>query len=253
MSSDWRNYLLQNIRRSLLFLIWHKKNIKIIKPHHLLILISLFIAGCSVKSSVKIDKRQYKNQTVWEQSNPRINKFVQVYSRNTHVKTCLNRASSKRYLNYIHRVFYNYKLPPELVYLPILESCFDTKAKSVTGARGMWQFTRSTGEEYGLSAGFLSDERLNWKKATHSAARYLKKLGDMFNSNWELALAGYNGGPNYMKRQMKSQGTRNYWKLKLRKETYEYVPKFLAMLKVARNKYPEMYFQGAPRAWVSSI
>ena len=253
MSSDWRNYLLQNIGRSLLFLIWHKKNIKIIKPHHLLILISLFIAGCSFKSSVKIDKRQYKNQTVWEQSNPRINKYVQVYSRNTHVKTCLNRASSKRYLNYIHRVFYNYNLPPELVHLPILESCFDTKAKSVTGARGMWQFTRSTGEEYGLSAGFLSDERLNWKKATHSAARYLKKLGEMFNSNWELALAGYNGGPNYMKRQMKSQGTRNYWKLKLRKETYEYVPKFLAMLKVARNKYPEMYFQGAPRAWVSSI
>ncbi len=253
MSSDWRTYLLQNIRRSLLFLIWHKKNIKIIKPHHLLILISLFITGCSVKSSVKIDERRYKNQTVWEQSNPRINKFVQVYSRNTHVKTCLNRASSKRYLNYIHRVFYNYNLPPELVHLPILESCFDTKAKSVTGARGMWQFTRSTGEEYGLSAGFLSDERLNWKKATHSAARYLKKLGEMFNSNWELALAGYNGGPNYMKRQMKSQGTRNYWKLKLRKETYEYVPKFLAMLKVARNKYPEMYFQGAPRAWVSSI
>ena len=252
MSSDWRNYLLQNIGRSLLFLIWHKKNIKIIKPHHLLILISLFIAGCSFKSSVKIDKRQYKNQTVWEQSNPRINKYVQVYSRNTHVKTCLNRASSKRYLNYIHRVFYNYKLPPELVYLPILESCFDTKADSGR-ARGMWQFTKSTGEEYGLSAGFLSDERLNWKKATHSAARYLKKLGDMFNSNWELALAGYNGGPNYMKRQMKSQGTRNYWKLKLRKETYEYVPKFLAMLKVARNKYPEMYFQGAPRAWVSSI
>ena len=252
MSSDWRNYLLQNIRRSLLFLIWHKKNIKIIKPHHLLILISLFIAGCSVKSSVKIDKRQYKNQTVWEQSNPRINKFVQIYSRNTHVKTCLNRASSKRYLNYIHRVFYKYKLPPELVHLPILESCFDTKAKSVTGARGMWQFTRSTGEEYGLSVGFISDERLNWRKATHSAARYLKKLGDIFNKNWELALAGYNGGPNYMKRQMKSQGTRNFWKLKLRKETHEFVPKFLAMLKVARKKYPEMYFQGAPRSWASS-
>ena len=116
----------------------------------------------------------------------------------------------------------------------------------------MWQFTRSTGEEYGLSVGFLSDERLNWRKATHSAARYLKKLGDMFNRNWELALAGYNGGPNYMKRQMESQGTGNFWKLKLRKETHEYVPKFLAMLKVARNKFPEMYFQGAPRAWASS-
>ena len=116
----------------------------------------------------------------------------------------------------------------------------------------MWQFTRSTGEEYGLNVGFLSDDRLNWRKSTHSAARYLKKLGDIFNKNWELALAGYNGGPNYMKRQMKSQGTRNFWKLKLRKETHEFVPKFLAMLTVARKKYPEMYFQGAPRAWASS-
>ncbi len=51
MSSDWRNYLLQNIRRSLLFLIWHKKNIKIIKHHHLLIFIYLFITVCSVKTS----------------------------------------------------------------------------------------------------------------------------------------------------------------------------------------------------------
>ena len=252
MSSNWRNSLLRNIGQSSLLLIRHKKNKNKITRQHLLIFILVFIAGCSLKPSVKIDERQYKNQTVWKQSNPRINKYVQVYSKNNHVKICLNRASSKRYLNYIHRVFYKHKLPPELVHLPILESCFDTNANSVTGARGMWQFTRSTGEEYGLSVGFLSDDRLNWRKATHSAARYLKKLGDIFNKNWELALAGYNGGPNYMKRQMKSQGTRNFWKLKLRKETHEFVPKFLAMLIVARKKYPEMYFQGAPRAWASS-
>jgi len=251
MSSDWRHFLLRNIGQSSLFLILSKKNKNKITRQHLLIFISLFIVGCSLKPSVKIDERQYKNQVVWKQSNPRINKFVQVYSKNNHVKICLNRASSKRYLNYIHRVFYKYQLPPELAYLPILESCFDTKADS-GHARGMWQFIRSTGEEYGLSVGFFTDERLNWRKATHSAARYLKKLGDMFNRNWELALAGYNGGPNYMKRQMESQGTGNFWKLKLRKETHEYVPKFLAMLKVARNKYPEMYFQGAPRAWASS-
>ena len=252
MSSGWRNFLLRNIGQSSLFLIRNKKNKNKITRQHLLIFISVLFAGCSLKPSVKIDERQYKNQTVWKQSNPRINKYVQVYSKNNHVKICLNRASSKRYLNYIHRVFYQYKLPPELAHLPILESCFDTKADS-GHARGMWQFIRSTGEEYGLSVGFFSDERLNWRKATHSAARYLKKLGDMFNRNWELALAGYNGGPNYMKRQMESQGTGNFWKLKLRKETHEYVPKFLAMLKVARNKFPEMYFQGAPRAWASSI
>jgi len=252
MSPDWRNFLLRNIGESLLFLTKTKINKIKITPQHLLVTILFFFAGCSLKPPVNIVDRQYKNNSIWKQSNPRINKFVEVYSKNTHVKTCLNRASSKRYLNYIHKVFYKYKLPPELAHLPILESCFDTRADS-GHARGMWQFTRSTGEEYGLSVGFLSDERLNWRKATHSAARYLKKLGDIFNRNWELALAGYNGGPNYMKRQMKSQGTRNYWKLKLRKETHEYVPKFLAMLKVARNKYPEMFFQGSPRAWASSI
>ena len=209
MSSDWRYFLLRNIGQSSLFLILSKKNKNKITRQHLLIFISLFIVGCSLKPSVKIDERQYKNQVVWKQSNPRINKFVQVYSKNNHVKICLNRASSKRYLNYIHRVFYKYQLPPELAYLPILESCFDTKADS-GHARGMWQFIRSTGEEYGLSVGFFTDERLNWRKATHSAARYLKKLGDMFNRNWELALAGYNGGPNYMKRQMESQGTGNF-------------------------------------------
>ena len=129
MSSDWRNFLLRNIGQSSLFLIRNKKNKNKITRQHLLIFISVFIAGCSLKPSVKIDERQYKNQTVWKQSNPRINKFVQVYSKNNHVKSCLNRASSKRYLNYIHRVFYKYKLPPELAHLPILESCFDTKAE----------------------------------------------------------------------------------------------------------------------------
>ena len=94
MSSNWRNYLLRNVAKSSLFLIRDKKNKNKITPQYFLILILVFIAGCSVKPSVKIDKRQYKNQTVWEQSNPRINKYVQVYSRNTHVKTCLNRASS---------------------------------------------------------------------------------------------------------------------------------------------------------------
>ena len=145
MSSGWRNYLLRNIGESSLFLIPIKKNKNKITRQHLLILISVFITGCSLKPSVKIDERQYKNQIVWKQSNPRINKFVRVYSKNNHVKICLNRASSKRYLHYIHRVFYKYKLPPELAHLPILESCFDTKADS-GHARGMWQFTRSTGE-----------------------------------------------------------------------------------------------------------
>ena len=217
---------------------------------YLLIFFSILISiGCSKSGSY--DKRVYKQSGIWKQSNPRINKYVSVYKKNKHVKTCLDRAKSRKYLYYIHRVFYKHNLPPELAHLPILESCFDTRADS-GHARGMWQFTKATAKDYGLEIDWLSDDRLNWRKSTHSAARYLKILGKKFDDNWELALAGYNGGPNYMIRQMKAQGTRNFWELKLRKETHEYVPKFLAMLKVARSIYPELYYQGSPRAWARS-
>ncbi len=251
MSPYWQNIFLRNLSHSPLLLIQHCRNLKIIK-YLLLLLVSAFIfAGCSTKPASIRSGSDYNNNRVWKQSNSRIKKYVQVYKNNKHIKTCLDRATSSRYLYYIHRVFYKYKLPPELAHLPILESCFDTKADS-GHARGMWQFTKATAKDYGLKVSWLSDDRLNWRKATHSAARYLKKLGEKFDNNWELALAGYNGGPNYMARQIKTQGTRNFWKLKLRKETHEYVPKFLAMLSVARSRFPELYYQGAPRAWARS-
>ncbi len=231
--------MIQNCKRTLF------KNIIFI------FIFAILLSGCTKKGTIPKGARSYHNSEVWKQSNSRIVKYVDIYKKNKHVKTCLDRAKSRRYLYYIHRVFYKYELPPELAYLPILESCFDYKADSGS-ARGMWQFTKATAKDYGLDVSFLSDERLNWRKSTDSAARYLKILGERFENNWELALAGYNGGPNYMEKQIRSQRTRNFWKLKLRKETYEYVPKFLAMLRVAKSRYPELYFHGAPRAWVRS-
>ena len=252
MSSCRRYILLRNNGQSQLFL----NHIFIIpiknKYHCLLIVFAIILVGCSTKPIGPRGERQFDNSGIWKQSNSRIKKYVQVYSKNKHVKVCLDRAADSRYLHYIHRVFYKYDLPPELAHLPILESCFDTRAVSWTGARGMWQFTKATAKDYGLRVSPLSDDRLNWRKSTHSAARYLKKLGEMFDNNWELALAGYNGGPGYMSRQIKSQGTRNFWELELRKETRNYVPKFLAMLSVARKSYPELFFQGSPRAWATS-
>jgi hypothetical protein len=251
MSSTGQNFFLRNLAYTSLLLNQQFSKPINIKYQCLLLVSVLIFASCSTKPTGLRGSRQYSKSGVWKQSNPRINKYVNVYSKNKHVKTCLERATSSRYLYYIHRVFYQYKLPPELAHLPILESCFDSKADS-GHARGMWQFTKATATDYGLEVDWLSDDRLNWRKSTHSAARYLKILGDKFDNNWELALAGYNGGPNYMARQIKSQGTRNFWKLNLRKETHEYVPKFLAMLKVARKRYPELYYQGSPRAWARS-
>ena len=101
-----------------------------------------------------------------------------------------------------------------------------------------------------LDQGVLVDDRYDWKKSTLAAAEYFERLGKRFDYDWALALAAYNGGPNYLAKTMKQQGKDNYWDLKLREEPQNYVPKFLAMLQVAKEKYPSLYYQGAPKFWI---
>ena len=219
----------------------------------MLLMALLIFSGCS-KKPVQLRKHYgilEKHPGIWSMTNSRIEHFEKIYSRNSHVRTCLKRASEEGYLNYIHRVFFKYRLPPELAHLPLLESCFDKRADSGK-AMGMWQFTKETAKDYGLRVGWFSDDRLNWRKSTHSAAQYLNELGKRFNFDWYLVLAGYNGGPNYIAKAIKRQKTQNFWELKLNKETSEYVPKFLAMLRVGRGKYPELFFEGAPKYLVAS-
>jgi len=86
----------------------------------------------------------------------------------------------------------------------------------------------------------MVDERMNWRKATVAAAKYLDRIGARFNYNWGLALAGYNGGPNYIEREMRRQRTWDFFDLRLRQETAEYVPRFVAMLQVAEARHPDL-------------
>jgi len=216
----------------------------------LYVCLAFFVSECSRHSATQTRPKPVKTKAsaLWSLNNSRIKQFRKRYASGKYVQTCLLRAKQQGHLKYIHRVFYKNKLPPELSLLPILESCFDPKADS-GHARGLWQFTKATAKDYRLKIGWFSDDRLNWKKSTHAAAKYLAILGKRFDRDWALALVSYNGGPGYISRQMKRQRTRSFWKLKLRQESYEYVPKFVAMLQIARRKYPDLYYQGGPRAW----
>ena len=60
-----------------------------------------------------------------------------------------------------------YDLPPELKYLPIIESSLNPKATSGPQAVGLWQFMRATGKEQGL----YIDERMDPEKATEAACK----------------------------------------------------------------------------------
>jgi membrane-bound lytic murein transglycosylase D len=141
-------------------------------------------------------------------------------------------------------------VPPELAWLALVESNYNPHAYSRSRARGLWQFISETGRRYGLGQDFWVDERSDFEKATRSAARYLKDLYAMFG-DWHLALAAYNAGEGKIQRGIKATGGRDFWRMRetryLRRETKDYVPAFLAVLRIVRD--PAAYginFQPAP-------
>ncbi len=146
---------------------------------------------------------------------------------------------AQRYLPHIRERFLAEGLPEDLMYLPFAESGFNPFATSSAGAGGIWQFMPQTGRNYGLAVDSWVDERRDPYKSTEAAIRYLKKLHADFG-DWSLALAAYNAGEGAIGRALKKTGCEDYFSLceasdDLKKETKLYVPKFLALVKVARN------------------
>jgi membrane-bound lytic murein transglycosylase D len=156
------------------------------------------------------------------------------------------------YMPMIQEVFREEGLPLDLAYVPLVESAFKPTALSRASARGVWQFMRATGRENGLATDWYIDERADPEKATRAAAKYLKTLHKLFDGDWHLALASYNGGPGRVQRAVSRSGLDDFWQLSsskrrvLPRETREYVPMILAAMIIARN--PAQYGFDIPAA-----
>lgn len=146
------------------------------------------------------------------------------------------------WITMIHEVLESYDLPPDLAYLPVIESGYRSTLTSSAGAHGMWQFMPPTAREYGLRVDWWVDERADPWKATKAAAHYLSDLHRMFG-DWPLALAAYNCGPGRVRRTLKAENATTFWELlerrALPKETRGYVPTFYATIVLAAE--PERY------------
>jgi len=139
----------------------------------------------------------------------------------------------------INQIISECNLPPELVYLAMIESGLNPKAYSKAAANGMWQFIYSTGKLYGLERNWYVDERRDPEKATRAACAYLTDLYDEFD-NWYLALAAYNAGEGRIRRATRLHQTSDFWQLhSLPRETRNYLPYFLAVSIMAKT--PEKY------------
>lgn len=148
----------------------------------------------------------------------------------------LHRAG--RYLPMMKKIVASYGIPSDLAYLPFVESGFNNNAYSYAHAAGAWQFIASTGHRYGLDRNAWVDERRDFEKSTHAACCYLRDLYRMFGS-WQLALAAYNGGEGRVSRQIDRQRTHDFWKLRLKEQTRDYVPLYIAALMIAKD--PKAY------------
>ncbi|GHT78992.1 lytic transglycosylase [Spirochaetia bacterium] len=148
----------------------------------------------------------------------------------------MRRASP--YLPFIKGEIEKRKLPPELLYLPVIESSYLSTAVSKSGAMGLWQFMKNSIGGYDIKINDWADERMDFWKSTEGALRKLednyKALGD-----WPLALAAYNAGLGGIQRIVQQSGAKDYWVLSekklLRTESIHYVPKLLAVTYILSN------------------
>jgi len=114
---------------------------------------------------------------------------------------------SGQYIDEIRQILKKYRVPPELSYLPHVESSFNPKAHSKAGASGLWQFITSTGRLY-LKINSAVDERRDPILSTIAAAKLLRHNYEKLNS-WPLAITAYNHGLLGMKRAVKRTGSRD--------------------------------------------
>lgn len=140
-------------------------------------------------------------------------------------------------------------IPPELVSVAAVESGLNTRAASPAGAKGMWQFMKSTARLYGLRVDRRHDERTDFMRSTEAAAKHLRDLFISFQ-DWHLALAAYNAGSGAINKLVSKTGGFDYWELArgghLPGETRRFVPRVIALSLIVND--PDRYGFGGYKA-----
>lgn len=168
----------------------------------------------------------------------KVDKHVQFFSSRIHDRFEMWLGRLERHRPMVERIFTEFNLPVDLVFLSLVESGFSTNAVSRAKAVGPWQFIKSTAKAYDLRVDNWIDERRDPVKSTIAAARYLRDLYQLFGS-WPLAMAAYNAGERKVGRALVRAQADDFWDLTdtklLKRETKEYVPRFLAAALIAKD------------------
>jgi membrane-bound lytic murein transglycosylase D len=161
--------------------------------------------------------------------NPMAVSFVESYvSRNKNGFLAM-KGWAKPYFDMMDEVLTQHGVPKELKYLAVIESGLKYNAISWAGACGPWAFMPAAAVDYGLNISRGNDERMDYYKSTHAAARLLTDLYKKYG-NWLLVVAAYNCGPGNMDRAIrKAGGNKDFWVMQysLPGESMNHVKKFI--------------------------
>ncbi len=160
--------------------------------------------------------------------NPKAVSFVQHYMRDEGENLEKMKVWGKPYLDLYDAILPQYGLPKELKYLSVIESSLIANITSPAGAVGPWQIMASEAISRGLRVNARTDERKNFAKSTHAAAKILKGLHDQFG-DWLLVIAAYNCGDGRVRQAIRKSGSHNFWDLQayLPQETRNHVKRFI--------------------------
>jgi hypothetical protein len=162
----------------------------------------------------------------------KLNKSLRQHDFRTVQSNILHRKAEKLF-PIIEPILKFYGIPDDFKYIPLVESGLK-EGVSPRGANGLWQFMPGTARTYGLKVGHGVDERLNVRKSTIAACKYIKELYGEFNS-WTLAAAAYNNGSIKLERAINKQNEDNYFRMSLNRETGAYIYKLIAMKAVIEH------------------
>ncbi len=131
------------------------------------------------------------------------------------------------YIDYIDTQVASVWVPYDIRYIPYVESSLNANAISETGAVGLWQLMPETGRLFAMRIDENFDARYDYEVSTGVALEYMISLRDQFPSR-TLAVAAYNRGPNWLRRDIQASQARDFYELETADETKNYIYKILA-------------------------
>lgn len=162
------------------------------------LLVALFTGVASAATDDIYHYRQDNGVRVYTDRKPERRDYTRIvpFGRPTATASCRGlrdgtlQARAATYEPLIKKYAEAHGVPPRLVRAVMqVESCFDSRAVSRAGARGLMQLMPGTASDLGVRDSFDPEQNIR------GGVRYLQQMLQRFNQNTSYALAAYNAGP----------------------------------------------------------